>query len=82
MELTPIGKIANAVQTWYGEETDFTGWAWDWLSRGYASGTLGEVRYYSGAKGYEGMVWLNVELPIITSRVEKGLVSIQKVMHP
>ena len=54
LEMTPIGEYAVRAQDWYGKQTEFTLWAWKWLSTGFAEGTVGTARFlwswwFSGA---------------------------------
>ena len=77
LEMTPIGEYAVQMQSWYGLQTAFSGWAWNWLSAGFAEGIEGPARFFSGAGGYQGAAWSLTELPILV----RNAVTIIWTMH-
>jgi RHS repeat-associated protein len=66
LETTPLGRVANFAQNLpFVPQNSFTYSAWAWLSTAYAQGAQGAARYFAGAQGYQGQIWLNYELPTL-----------------
>lgn len=81
MEQTPGGQVFD---NWRGLGGMYPEWGtktkldqkpiWEALSSQYVKGATGTVTYVHAAD-YIGMVWMDVEKPIVLERIEDGLVT-------